>query len=207
MFNEIGVMDKSLPPHIRFETRPVEDRSRSIEEGQKIYKDEDWVIITPRGGRDYTENTVDQWFKNITDRSHVGQYNPEWVKTFKNMYSLYKEGKEMPEEGTPLKMMVKLFSPAEIENCAAFKVHTLEALANANEETIGRIGMQGRELKNRAQEALKLNDGKGAALKIAALETDKEELKTRVRDLENVIRDLQAQINVDSPRRGRPPKE
>lgn len=206
MYAQVGVMQGGKP-HIRFETRTEEDRNASIEAQRKVYKDVDWVIVTPHGSRDFMENHADQWLKNIQSRAEVGQYDMEWVQQFRKMYEMYKEGKEMPLDGTPLRMMTTLFTPAEIANMANVHVLTLEAAAAMNEETIGRLGMGSREWKHRAQEAIKLQDGKGGALKISALETENNDLKSRVSDLENVIRDLQVQMADNGPRRGRPPKQ
>lgn len=208
MFSQIGI-NQGGKPHIRFETRTEEDRAASIDAGHKVYRDVDWVIVTPQGSRDFVENHAEQWLKNIQGRAEVGQYDQEWVTTFRKMYAMYKEGKEMPVEGTPLRMLAHLFSPAEIANCANVHIQTLEQLASANEESIARLGMGAREWKHRAQEAIKLSEGKGDAMKIAAMETENADLKARVSDLENVIRDLQAKMSDEPIHRGpgRPRKE
>lgn len=192
-------LQKAGRPHVRFETRSEEDRAGSIEQGRKVYRDRDWVIITPPGGKDVVENHAEQWLANIRDRSQVGQYDPEWVDTFSKMYSLFKEGKELPEEGTPLRMSTTIFTPAEIANCLAVNIRTLEQLANANEEAMGRIGMGGRALKLRAQEAIKIGEGKGDALKVEALEVELAELKKRNADLMNVVQDMKEQMAMMVP--------
>lgn len=174
-------------PHIRFETRSEEDRSATFSSGRKVYVDKDYVIITPQGGRDSIENLVEQWFKNIESRAQIGQYDNEWLNTFRKMYAMYKEGKEMPVEGTPLRMLAHLFSPSEIANCAGLQIQTLEQLASANEEALARLGIGSREWKHRAQEALRLSEGKGDSLKIAAIQTENEDLKARITLLENTL--------------------
>lgn len=192
-------VQKGSRPHVRFETRSEEDRVASIEQGRKIYRDRDWVIITPPGGKDVVENHAEQWLANIRDRSQVGQYDPEWVDTFAKMYALFKDGKELPEEGTPLRMSTTIFTPAEIANCLSVNIRTLEQLAGANEEAIGRIGMGGRALKLRAQEAIKIGEGKGDALKVEALSIENTELKQRIADLTNVVQDLKEQMALMVP--------
>ena len=192
-------LQKAGRPHVRFETRSEEDRAASIEQGRKIYRDRDWVIITPPGGKDVVENHAEQWLTNIRDRSQVGQYDPEWVDTFSKMYSLFKEGKELPEEGTPLRMSTTIFTPAEIANCLAVNIRTLEQLAGANEEAMARIGMGGRALKLRAQEAIKIGEGKGDALKVEALSVENAELKQRIADLTNVVQDMKEQMALMVP--------
>jgi len=208
MFAQVGI-NAGGKPHIRFETRSEEDRAASVEAGRKIYRDVDWVIVTPHGSRDFVENHAEQWLKNISSRAEVGQYDIEWVQQFRKMYEMYKEGKEMPLDGTALRMLTNLFTPAEIRNMAELHVLTLEAAASMNEETLARLGMGSREWKHRAQEALKQQSNTGDALKIAAMETENLDLKRRVADLESVIMDMQTQLREEAtaPRRGRPPKE
>lgn len=209
MFGNVGIQQGGMP-HVRFETRTEEDRAASIEQQRKVYRDVDWIVVTPHGSRDSMENHAEQWIANKMAQAHAGNYDIEWVQKYRKMYEMYKEGKELPVDGTPLAMLAHLFSPAEIANCKSLNVLSLETLAQANEETIARLGMGGRELKHRAQEAVKLaGAGTGDALKISALQTENADLQTRVRDLENVIRDLQVQMADNPVRRGpgRPPKE
>jgi hypothetical protein len=202
-------VQKGVRPHVRFETRSAEDRAASIEAGKKVYKDIDWVIITPPGGKDVVENHAEQWLANIRDRAQVGQYDPEWVEAFSKMYGMYKEGKELPEDGTPLRMCTTLFTPAEIQNCLGANVRTLEMLASANEEALGRIGMGARALKTRAQESIKVGDSAGSAMKVEALQIENAELKSKVSALTEIVTEMREQMALqgDAPRRGRPPKQ
>lgn len=190
----IGVQ-QATRPHIRFESRPEEDRAASIEAGHKVYKDVNWVVITPVGGRDVVENHAELWLANIRDRAMVGQYDAEWVEHFSKMYKLYTQGQELPEDGTPLRMCSTLFTPAEIENCLGAGIRTLEQLAGANEEAMGRMHMMGRALKLRAQEAVRLGEAGGDAMKLEALTLENEELKRQVADQNGKIAALTDIVN------------
>lgn len=208
MYGSIGVMSKEVLPHIRFETRTEEDRQQSIDAGHIVYKDVDWIIVTPHGARDSNEDRAESWIEKKAQASRQGNYDIELLKQIRKAYEAFKEGKELPVEGTPLAMLPHLFTPAEIANCKTIHIFSLEALAVANEETIARLGMGGRELKQRAQAAEKhAANGSGAALEVSALKQENADLKERMRDLENVIRDMQSQMSDNVPRRGRPPKE
>lgn len=210
MSYEIAVQ-KGGRPHIRFEMRSAEDRNASIEVGHKVYKDIVWVIITPPGGKDVVENHADLWMTNIRDRSQVGQYDPEWVEAFAKMLAMFKAGLEMPEDGTPLRMCTTLFTPAEIQNCLGANISSLEQLAGANEEALGRIGMGARALKLRAEEAVKLGEGKEGAMKVEALTIENSELKSKVDALTQIVHEMREQLATMQPAEkrgpGRPPKE
>lgn len=204
-------VQKGGRPHVRFEQRPAEDRAASIEKGHKVYKDIDWVIITPPGNKDVVENHAEQWLKNIQDRSEVGQYDPEWVEIFNRMYMMFKQGKEMPEDGTPLRMCTTMFSPAEIQNCLNVNVRTLEQLAESSEQALANMGMGGRALKHRAQEAIKLGEGRGDSMKIEALTIENTELKDKVEALTGVVHEMREQMALlqqpGARGAGRPPKQ
>lgn len=194
MQDTLRLQEKGPRPHVRFETRPVEDREKSIAQGHKAYKDVHWVIVTPPGGKDVREDVAEAWLDKIEAQAQNGQYDYEWAKEFRKMFAMYKDGLEMPVHGTPLRMCTTLFSPAEIANCAAVNVLTLEELAAANEETLGRIGMGSRALKTRAQEAIKTGEGKESAMKVEALTIENAALKQKVDDLIGVVNDLKEQM-------------
>lgn len=200
-------VQKGGRPHVKFETRSEEDRNASVEAGKKVYIDRDWVVISPPGGKDVVENHASQWLTNIRDRAQVGQYDPEWVDIFSKMYGLYKEGKELPEEGTPLRMCTTLFTPAEIQNCLGANVRSLEMLADANEEALGRIGMGARSLKNRAQESIKIGEGKEGAMKVDALMIENKELREKVESLSDIVTEMREQLALSAPRARRAAKQ
>lgn len=207
MYGGVGLMSKEVLPHIRFETRTEEDRNQSIEAGRIVYKDVDWIIVTPHGARDSNEDRAAEWIAKKSDAARNGVFDVEMLKQIRKAYEAFKEGKELPVEGTPLAMLPHLFTPAEIANCKSLNVFSLEVLAQANEETIQRLGMGGREMKNRAVAAVNhAGTGSGTALEVSALKAENADLKDRMRDMEDVIRTLQAQMGDNVPRRGRPPK-
>lgn len=191
---ELQLQEKGPRPHVRFETRPAEDRAASIEAGHKVYKDIDWVIVTPSGGKDVREDHAEAWLAKIEGQAQTGMYDYEWARDFRKMYDMYKDGKDLPEDGTPLRMCTTLFSPAEIQNCLAINVRTLEGLAQANEEALMRMGMGARALKLRAQQALQTGDGKESAMKVEALTIENEGLKQRVNDLTAVVEEMRQQM-------------
>jgi len=187
------MLQTARPPHIRFEKRAAEDRAASIEAGHIIYHDIDYVIITPPGGKDVVEKIAKEWIADIQRRSHIGQYDVEWAERFAKMYAMWQKDEELPEHGTPLKTSL-MFTPAEIMACTGVNIHTLEDLAGANEEALGRIGMGARNMKQRAQAALESVKGDGAlAIKLAAVQEENAELHAKLLELRGLVNELRAQ--------------
>lgn len=191
-------LQKKVQPHVSFETRPVEDRNATEREGRRIYNDVDFVLIRPPGGKDEVIHIAQEWLKNKRRDALAGRFDLEWVELYEKAYSRWKQGQEMPVSGTPLKMCPS-FSPAEVENCVSLNIRTLEELATLSEEGIGRLGMGGRLLKERAINLLKAAENGGkAAMQIEALQVENAELRARLEALEEAA---------SKPRRGRPPKD
>lgn len=175
-------------PYIRFETRAVEDRNATIETGFYKTKDVDYVIIMPPGRMDSIEKVAVEWLNDITRKAQTrdgrrdaidNAYPMEIVDRFKKMYQMYKEEKEIPEEGTAINL-VGWLSPAEKQNIIAANIRTLEDLANATEEGLRNIGMGGRALRDKARNALATAEGGKAALQIEALERKIEQLQAQL---------------------------
>lgn len=198
------MLQPARPPHVMFETRAIEDRQASMASDIIRYKDVDFVVITPVGGKDVVEKIASEWLADIRNKSHVGLYDREWSERFSRMYELYKQDKEMPIDGTPLRMCL-MFSPAEIKACESVNIRTLEDAAAMNEEAVGRVGMGARSIKDKANAAISQSQGTGKiAQEIAALKVDNERLS---KQLEEAIRRLNELGGKMPGRRGRPPKE
>ena len=188
------------PPHVEFELRSVEDRDATIKAGVKIMKDEEFCIIYPRGGRDTVA-------KRIPPSPKAGQYpNADYLDfqgRFGKQYEAWKAGLEAPVEGTDLRTF-RLLSPAEIDNCRSYHIHTVEQLAEASEEALSNIGMGSRNLKMTAQRWLEFGENGGKQL------TRLEDLEAKNNDLTKMVEQLNAKLQDKSkPGRkpGRPPKE
>lgn len=189
---------QEVPPHVRFESRPEEDRNASVETGRLVYKDVDYAIITPQGGKDVVEKRATEWLADIKRRSQVNQYNREWADRFAKMYELYKSDQEIPVHGTALKMC-PAFTPAEIKQCEALNIRTLEEAAAMNETALGNGGMGMRSIKQRAITMLENADKQQAAQLIEAQNVKIDELTRQLKEM----RELIALYEDEKPKRGR----
>jgi hypothetical protein len=148
------------PPYIRFERRAIEKRKTVEEGGMPYYVDVDFALVTPHGSKDVLEKIVDEWFPRLAEECRQGRFNNAWLTAYKEAYHAWKNDQEPPLNGTSVKMW-PVASPAEVQQLLAMRCLTVEDLAAANEEMLGRIGMGARSLKQRAVDWLTGKSGQG----------------------------------------------
>ncbi len=180
-------INEAKAPYVVFETKAIEDRDESIKQGHYMTKDVDFAIVTPAGSKDRIENIVTEWFDHLASEVRNGRFPDAWLSHYKASYREWKAGNELPIDGTPIKSWPML-SPAQRSNLLNWKVMTVEQLAEANEEVIGRLGMGGRALKQQAVAYLQVAGGQAG--KVAAQVTD---LQARLDSLEEANKLLREQ--------------
>jgi len=175
---------EARPPYVTFIVRPEEDRDATIEQGRAMVKDVHFALITPHGSKDRVERKVSEWFVVLDEAVAQERMPANWVRAYKEAYEAWKEGREIPLEGTSIRNW-PLLTPAQVENLTSIKILTVEDLAVANEELIGRIGMGGRVLKDKAQAWLMTAGSAGAktAERVAQLEAANRQLTATNKEL------------------------
>jgi len=185
---------EARPPYVSFEVKALEDRTASIEAGYYKTKDVDYALITPQGSKDRIEREVGDWFSNLTQQTHEGRFPQEWLSHFKASYTAWKEGRELPLNGTPILTWPSL-SPSQIKQCLDAKLRTVEDLAGANEEAVSRMGMGGRALKDKAVSWLSVAASSGKVTEeLAALRVKAKAAETRNEQLEASVKELLAKV-------------
>lgn len=166
--------DEPKPPYVQFETRSIEDREASEKAGHYVGKDVIFALVTPAGTRDRIEREASEWLNSIDEGIKQERIPSAWGPAYRRALEDFKESRETPEFGTPVKDWPSV-SPAQCKLLLDINVRTVEQLADANEETVARIGMGGRALKQKAQAWLDSSKGDG---KVAAeLENLREQVK------------------------------
>lgn len=191
----MGVMEER-PPFVQFERRPIEKRGPPPE-GAIFYEDVDFAVITPQGTKDMIEKRVDDWFAYLATMVGQNRYNPDWLKGFQGAYQQWKQGLEMPLNGSAIKNWPAV-TPSEIKRLSTINIHTIEDLANMPEEGIAHIGPGGRSLRTRAQDWLTAQKDTAPlvvqldSMRIlcAQLETDNKRLQERIEALQSENRAL-----------------
>lgn len=177
------------PPYVAFETRAIEDRNASIDAGHYVARDVDYVVITPAGSKDQIERIASEWMAQIRKQSAENRYNPVWVQHFEAVYKQWKETNTIPDNGTSIRAW-PLLSPAQVATVLAANIRTVEDLAAANEDGIRRLGMGGRDLKNKAVAWLdSAKDTGKVAAENAALKLEMDALKAQVAELSQYRRE------------------
>lgn len=190
----IGIKEE-LPPYVIFETRAEEDRQASIDSGHMVFKDVDYAVITPRGSKDRIDRKVDEWLAHITKETIQGRFDPRWTEGYKANYRAWKEGQEVAVQGTPITQWPGL-SPAQVKNFQNFNLRSVEDLASANEETLGRMGFGAREIQKRARDYLETSNSVGkVAEQFGALKADNQRLASRNNELETQLTLLSNRLN------------
>jgi hypothetical protein len=185
-------MSKELPPYVTFEKRPVEDRDATIAAGCPQYKDVDFAIIIPLGSKDKVERVATEWLAEKAEQATIGRFPAEWLRAFQEKFKSWQEGEILPETGTPIKSWSYL-NPAQVQNLLSWKVYTVETLAKANQELIGRIGMGGVSLVQAAQDFVaQANDSGKVVAELSKLRAENGTLLSRLSAMEKKFETLKA---------------
>lgn len=184
----LGMVETSeRAPFARFERRGMEDRNASILEGRYIERDVDHVLVTPPGSRDVFVTVASEWFADLQKQASDGRIPQAWVDRYQDQYKRFKEGEELPLDGTPIKGWSAI-SPAQQANLVGLRIYTVEDLAVATDEAIRRIGMGALDLKNKAAAWVRQTEDKGAfTQEFAAMKSENAALKEQIKALSEKV--------------------
>jgi len=195
---------KDRPAYVRFERVPVEDKAASVAAGHYVAKDIDFANITPPYSKDVFKIKVPQWLSNMKQDVQNGRMPQEWMDKYIDAYNRWKNGQEIPLNGTPIKGW-GVISPAQQETLIRLNILTVEDLAAMNDEGIHRVGMGASELRNKAKGWLaQLNDKGPLTLEVSTLKSENEQLKISVQTLTAQVQALMAMAQASSNQTSQP---
>jgi hypothetical protein len=119
-------------------------------------------------------------------------------------YEAWKDGQEIPLNGTDLKNWPGV-TPAQLKTCQAATIKTIEDLANANADAVRKLGM-GRCPDAEGAAYLESASTNKASEEIVSLQTKMEALTEALAKKDRQIEELMEQITDETPKRGRPQK-
>lgn len=187
---------KEQPPLVKFYREAVKDGAASKAEGRIIHKDVDMVNVHPVGGKDDVDYKVDYWFEVLLPyKIRLRQMPSTWLDRWRREYEAWKDGQELPLEGTPIRGWA-LLTPAQQEHIVALGIKTVEVLSTCNDEAVRRIGMGGVDLKNKAKAWIQqANDRGGLVQEISDVRKTNEKLEQQNTQLQEQMALLQQQMN------------
>jgi hypothetical protein len=178
---------KERPAQIEFKRVAVEDQVASKREGRYMTRDVDYVTVFIPYSRDTNVFEVDQWIANLQQYTREGRIPQDWLPNYQRLYDAWKNGQELPPNGTPIKGW-GVISPAAQENLIHYRVLTVEDAAGMGEDIMRKIGMGALEIKSKAKTWLaQLNERGPMTVKMAELEKENELLKGSIASLEAKI--------------------
>lgn len=195
MLSEVRAKD-GKPAYIEFSTVSKQLTKQSEREGRYVAIDEDRVTVRQIGSNDSVVFKVETWLSQNRVDVQQGRLNPQFEQLYKDSYKRWKEGQELPVQGTPIKTWPVL-SPSQVGALIAINVRTVEDLSTLNDEGLRRVGMGAIDLKQKAQAWLAQAQDKGPlTMKMAALEKENESLLATVNSLVEKVAALQQQTPI-----------
>ena len=184
---------EAKPAYVRFEVRPVEDRTETEATGHYVAKDVVYALITPAGTKDQVEKVATDWLRDLEEMVRQERFPASWLAAYKEAYKAWCENREVPEHGIPVTDWPAL-SPAQVRNLQDIGLRTVEQVAEATEEAISRMGMGGRALKARAQAYIETaNDTGKISEQLNNLRKQVEDLQSGDKSLRDRIKALEAE--------------
>lgn len=104
-------------------------------------------------------------------------------KQFAKHYQAFKEGRELPTEGTPVEYWLGA-NDARVHVLKSLHLRTVEQVAEMSDTVLNSVGMGARELRKRAQTFLDAQSNSKVADKLAAKDNELDELRRRLAALE-----------------------
>lgn len=197
-------MMQERPPYVEFKRSTAERRYPVLDAegkthpqaGQLYYVDVDLVKITQIGGKDTVEKVVSDWIENCKVNVQAQRMPREWLMHYELTYQKFKEGQEVPIQGTPIRNW-PLLTPAQVENCTSRGIRAVEDLAAANEQTLNALGMGSRALKQQAVDYLAAKQDTAPLVEqLNAMRVQVEALGTRCQTLAAENQQMSGELNI-----------
>lgn len=198
------------PPYVKFEEREMGLNPVATEkEGRPIPRTVVLALITAHGSKDTHESIAEEWLATLKNRGLNGDdYSQNCYEKFSRQFAAWKEGHDLPREGTPIKTWA-MATREQITRLIGNGITTVEDLAAFPDSNLNVVGMDGRYLRDIARGWMKEAKDLGANAKALADANVKiERLEKMVQDQSDSLRVMRAQLESDDMprRRGRPPK-
>jgi hypothetical protein len=169
-------------------------------EGVPIFRDVEYVTVRQPGNVDSIIYELDKWLNSvIPSELNSGRLHPDIAEYYRRQAKRFREGQEIPVEGTPIKTWPVL-TPAQAETVLGIHIRTVEELANLADDGVRRLGMGGIDLKNKAKAWLAAASDKGKLThEMAALQKKSEFQESTIATLQAQLDELVRAMNAKKP--------
>lgn len=182
------------PAHVTFRTIEKHLPKQSEREGRYVSKDVDVAEVRQLGSVDSIVWEVEKFFKHNEQEVRSERLNPAHEEFYKKSYQRWKEGQEIPIEGTPIKTW-PILAPSQVSNLLHLNIRTVEDLATLTDEGVKRIGMGGVELKQKAKNWLAAAQDKGKLTQeMSSMQKQNQLLEANVKTLTAQVEELKAMV-------------
>lgn len=180
------------PAYIEFSQISKHLPRRSEEEGRYICVDVDMVTVRQIGSPDSAIFEVKPWLEQQAIEVKSGRLPRTHLEQYRKAYAAWKEGREMPLEGTPIRGWA-MISTAQSETIIRAGVRTVEDLAAMNAEACSRVGMGAIKLKQTAAAWIAQAQDKGPlTAQMVGLQQENDLLKAQLDKLTSVVEGLRS---------------
>lgn len=141
--------------------------------------------------------------------SRIRKHNPTVWQAIQRGYDLWKQGQDLPVDGTPLEAWSGL-SKGQVAALKLLNIRSVEDLATVNDATMDKIGSGSRALREKALKFCEAQQSGVTAMaaKAAAAEATIRQLTERLNELEaRLLAQPKQTTEPVAAKRGRPPKD
>jgi len=199
-------IQKEVMPHVRFENRDYgRDEEASRRAGRHIPKNTVFIIITSHGSKDESHQIADEWLPRKRIEASRGNYNLEWVEHFEKQYRMWKEGHELPRNGTPIATW-QMISAEQNARLRAMGITVVEDLAAIPDSGLAEYGLDARYMRDMARNWIAEGQQKGInAQELAQAQAKLREQDEKITQQAGLLTELRERLSAleDRPKRGR----
>lgn len=156
--------DTAVP---RFFMNAIENKAKSKDEGRPIFDEIEMIEIRIPG--DSKTVFVDHVYRKDGEPNGAGMMNnpPCYIERWPNHYARFKNAQTQAQTGTPLAEWPQM-TVSKVAELRAINIFTVENLADLSDGFLGKLGMGGRELREKARAFIAKAKDSAAETKIAA---------------------------------------
>jgi hypothetical protein len=184
------VRDPDAALVVIFKSIAVENPAKTLANGRPMYDDVEVVEIRFPGRRDYSVFPATAFSDWVQDQFSGSMTKRTYAERFSHQYRQFKEHATQTKQGTPLAFAPFLTEGKRAE-LRALNVYTVEALSLIEGADLKNLGLEGRDLKNKATEYLAEAQKSAPGMQLQA---ELEALRARNEALEEDARAMAAKL-------------